>query len=73
MHTSTKGAKRLFDSDFQEKIEILKALNIPFEACIKNEELGFLEKFLSENSNLKVVLNHLGNPKIHRLSEYKKN
>ncbi|WP_171831554.1 amidohydrolase family protein, partial [Campylobacter coli] len=45
---------------------------IPFEACMKNEELSFLEKFLSKNPNLKVVLNHLGNPKINRLNEYKK-
>lgn len=45
MHTSKKGAKRLFEADFEEKIEILKTFNIPFEACIKNEELGFLEKF----------------------------
>ncbi|HED7486286.1 TPA: amidohydrolase [Campylobacter jejuni] len=72
MHTSKKGAKRLFEADFEEKIEILKTFNIPFEACIKNEELGFLEKFLSKNPNLKVVLNHLGSPKINRLNEYKK-
>ena len=71
MHTSKKGAKRLFEADFEEKIEILKTFNIPFEACIKNEELGFLEKFLSKNPNLKVVLNHLGSPKINRLNEYK--
>ncbi|EGL8936586.1 amidohydrolase family protein [Campylobacter coli] len=72
MHTSKKGAKRLFEADFEEKIEILKTFNIPFEACIKNEELGFLEKFLSKNPKLKVVLNHLGSPKINRLNEYKK-
>ncbi|HFP7508189.1 TPA: amidohydrolase [Campylobacter coli] len=72
MHTSKKGAKRLFEADFEEKIEILKTFNIPFEACIKNEEFGFLEKFLSKNPNLKVVLNHLGSPKINRLNEYKK-
>ncbi|EIY7059133.1 amidohydrolase [Campylobacter coli CVM 41970] len=72
MHVSKKGAKRLFEVDFEEKIEILKTFNIPFEACIKNEELGFLEKFLSKNPNLKVVLNHLGSPKINRLNEYKK-
>lgn len=72
MHVSKKGAKRLFEVDFEEKIEILKTFNIPFEACMKNEELSFLEKFLRENSNLKVVLNHLGSPKIDRLNEYKK-
>lgn len=72
MHTSKKGAKRLFEADFEEKIEILKTFNIPFEACMKNEELSFLENFLNKNSNLKVVLNHLGSPKINRLNEYKK-
>ncbi|EGU0549845.1 amidohydrolase [Campylobacter coli] len=72
MHTSKKGAKRLFEADFEEKIEILKTFNIPFEACIKNEELSFLENFLNKNPNLKVVLNHLGSPKINRLNEYKK-
>ncbi|EHR5542197.1 amidohydrolase, partial [Campylobacter coli] len=30
MHTSKKGAKRLFEADFEEKIEILKTFNIPF-------------------------------------------
>lgn len=72
IHISQKGAKRLFEVDFEKKIELLKSLNIPFEACIKNEELGFLSKFLNKNSNLKVVLNHLGSPKINRLNEYKK-
>ncbi|EAJ0635847.1 amidohydrolase [Campylobacter jejuni] len=72
IHISQKGAKRLFEVDFEKKIELLKSLNIPFEACMKNEELGFLEKFLNKNSNLKVVLNHLGSPKINRLNEYKK-
>lgn len=72
MHTSKKEAKRLFEADFEEKIEILKTFNIPFEACMKNEELSFLEKFLNKNPNLKVVLNHLGSPKIDRLNEYKK-
>ncbi|OEV42014.1 amidohydrolase [Campylobacter jejuni] len=72
MHVSKKGAKRLFEVDFEEKIEILKTLNMPFEACMKNEELSFLEKFLNKNLNLKVVLNHLGSPKIDRLNEYKK-
>ncbi|ELZ2669531.1 amidohydrolase family protein [Campylobacter jejuni] len=72
MHVSKKGAKRLFEVDFEEKIEILKTFNIPFEACMKNEELSFLENFLNKNSNLKVVLNHLGSPKINRLNEYKK-
>ncbi|EAJ7705583.1 amidohydrolase, partial [Campylobacter jejuni] len=33
---------------------------------------SFLENFLNKNSNLKVVLNHLGSPKINRLNEYKK-
>lgn len=72
MHISQKGAKRLFEVDFEEKIEILKTFNIPFEACIKNEELSFLEKFLNKNPNLKAVLNHLGSPKTDRLNEYKK-
>lgn len=72
MHMSKKGAKRLFEADFKEKIEILKTYNIAFEACMKNEELAFLEEFLSKNSNLKVILNHLGSPKIDRLNEYKK-
>ncbi|EAB5263800.1 amidohydrolase [Campylobacter jejuni] len=72
IHISKKGAKRLFEVDFEEKIEILKTFNMPFEACMKNEELSFLEKFLNKNPNLKVVLNHLGSPKINRLNEYKK-
>ncbi|EBD1777759.1 amidohydrolase [Campylobacter jejuni] len=72
IHISKKGAKRLFEADFEEKIEILKTFNIPFEACMKNEELGFLGKFLNKNPNLKVVLNHLGSPKMDRLNEYKK-
>ncbi|HEF9373008.1 TPA: amidohydrolase family protein [Campylobacter coli] len=72
LHTSQKGAKRLFEADFKKKIEILKNFQIPFEACMKNEELSFLEKFLNKNPNLKVVLNHLGSPKIDRLNEYKK-
>ncbi|HDZ4931130.1 TPA: amidohydrolase family protein [Campylobacter jejuni] len=72
IHISQKGAKRLFEVDFEEKMEILKTFNIPFEACMKNEELSFLEKFLNKNPNLKVVLNHLGSPKTDRLNEYKK-
>lgn len=72
LHTSQKGAKRLFEADFKKKIEILKNFQIPFEACMKNDELDHLEAFLRENKSLKVILNHLGNPKINHLNEYKK-
>ncbi|MCW0186366.1 amidohydrolase family protein [Campylobacter lari] len=72
MHTSKKGAKRLFEADFKEKLELLNVFNIPFEACMKNEELWILEKFLFDNPNLKVVLNHMGSPKINYFDEYKK-
>ncbi|WP_270970886.1 amidohydrolase family protein [Campylobacter upsaliensis] len=72
LHTSQKGAKRLFEADFKKKIEILKNFQIPFEACMKNDELDHLEAFLRENKSLKVILNHLGNPKINHLNEHKK-
>lgn len=71
LHADEKGAKRLFEADFKEKMKILKQISIPFEACMKNEELYCLEPFLRENRDLKVVLNHLGSPKISHLSEYK--
>lgn len=72
MHTSIKGAKRLFEPDFKELLQVLKDSNIVFEACLKNEELSVLKHFLSENPNLKIVLNHMGSPKISRFDEYKK-
>ncbi|MCH5336081.1 MAG: amidohydrolase family protein [Campylobacter sp.] len=72
MHTSVKGAKRLFEPDFKELLQVLTNSNIVFEACLKNEELDMLKKFLSENPNLKIVLNHMGSPKITHFNEYKK-
>ncbi|EAK0492124.1 amidohydrolase [Campylobacter upsaliensis] len=72
LHADEKGAKRLFEADFKKKIEILKNFQIPFEACMKNDELDHLEAFLRENKSLKVILNHLGNPKINHLNEHKK-
>ncbi|TBR80812.1 amidohydrolase [Campylobacter novaezeelandiae] len=72
MHTSFKGAKRLFEDDFKKIIELLIKENIVFEACVKNEELFFLQEFLNQNPNLKVVLDHMGSPKESRFNEYKK-
>ncbi|MBZ7958262.1 MULTISPECIES: amidohydrolase family protein [Campylobacter] len=72
MHISQKGAKRLFESDFKEIVKILEKAQIVLEICLKNRELGFLEKFLEENLNLKVVLDHMGNPEISCFCDYKK-
>ncbi|RKO64125.1 amidohydrolase [Campylobacter sp. P255] len=72
MHTSEKGARRLFEPDFKIILRVLKQENIVFEACMKNEELWFLERFLQENSDLKVVLNHMGSPKMECFETYKK-
>ncbi|MGH2267209.1 amidohydrolase family protein [Campylobacter taeniopygiae] len=72
MHTSFKGAKRLFETDFKKFMKILEKAQIVFEACLKNKELVFLEQFLRENTNLKVVLDHMGNPDINCFCDYKK-
>lgn len=72
LHTSVKGAQRLFDEDFKALLKRLEESHLVFEACMKNEELYFLEDILKQNPNLKIVLNHMGSPKISHLKSYEK-
>lgn len=71
LHTGKRGAKRLFDEDFKVILKSLEQRDLVFEACMKNEEVGMLQALLKAYPNLKICLNHLGNPKECNINEYK--
>lgn len=57
-----QGAKRSLQKDFLENLEKLFCLNLPFEACMKTEEICSLKNLLLAFPKLKIILNHMGNP-----------
>lgn len=73
LHTSKKGAKRLFEEDFRGILSKLSQRGLVFEACMKNEEIEMLVAILQAYPKLKICLNHLGSPhKKCSLIEYEK-
>ena len=71
LHTSLKGAKRVYEEDFKALLKELENSHLVFEACMKSEELHFLEVILKEYPKLQIVLNHFGSPQISNLQNYK--
>lgn len=72
LHTDERGAKRLLDDEFRVLLKELEKRNLPFEACIRSQDLSLLEQSLRDNKKLKIILNHFGSPKISAFDSYKK-
>lgn len=72
LHADEKGAKRLQLREFKELLKELEKRKLPFEACVKSEDLSLLEQSLRDNKELKIVLNHFASPKISTFNSYKK-
>lgn len=72
LHTDKKGAKRLYEDEFKDLLKELEKRNLPFEACVKSQDLSLLEQSLRDNKKLKIILNHFGSPEISAFDFYKR-
>lgn len=69
----TAKSTKINDKKFLETLsQIAKTKDFVFEACILSDDIPELAKLAKEFKNLKIVLNHFGNPDIQNLENYKK-